>query len=90
MKLKRAHALGVDAGLNLVEILLVAGGKVVETDHVLVELQQGFDQIAADEAGAAGDQPGFRRGQELRLQRVESGHYSLQRVKPAAFTAAGS
>ena len=83
-------ALGTDAGLHLRQILFMAGGEVVQPDDALVEQEQGLDQVAADEAGGAGDEPGFRLGAKLRLQRVERGHYSLQSAKPAASTAAGS
>lgn len=68
----------------------VTGREVVETDDALVEQQQRFHQIAADEAGSSGDEPGAGLGFERFLQRIECGHHSLQRVKPAAFTAAGS
>ncbi len=83
-------ALGPDADLDLRQVFLVAGREVVETDDALVEQQQRFHQIAADEAGSPGDEPGARLGFERFLQRIECGHHNLQRVKPAAFTAAGS
>ena len=41
--------------LHFVQVALVAGGKVVQADYALVELEQGFEQVAADEAGHAGD-----------------------------------
>jgi hypothetical protein len=44
-----------DQGLDFVEVALVAGGEVVQADHALVEFEQGFQQVAADEAGYAGD-----------------------------------
>ena len=34
----------------------MSGGKAVEADHALVELEQGFEQVAADETQAARDQ----------------------------------
>jgi hypothetical protein len=68
----------------------VAGREVVEADDALVEQQQGFDQVSADEAGSTGDEPGFRLGPQLGFQCVERGHHSLQSVKPAAFTTSGS
>jgi hypothetical protein len=37
----------------------VAGGEVVQPHHFLVQLEQGFEQVAADETGDAGDQPFF-------------------------------
>ena len=90
VKLKRAQRSAPTLACTCSRLLLVAGGEVVQPDDVLVELQQGFDQVAADEAGDAGDQPGFWLGLELCFQRVERGHYSLQSWKPAACTAAGS
>ena len=41
------------------EVIAPAGGKVVEADDLLAQLEQGFEQVAADEAGNAGDQPFF-------------------------------
>ena len=46
-------------GLNLVQIVPVPGGKVIKTDNGLIEFQQVLQQIGADEAGHAGDQPGL-------------------------------
>lgn len=37
----------------------MAGGKVIQADYALVELKQGFEQIAAYEAGDTGNEPGF-------------------------------
>lgn len=42
-------------GLDLIKVALVAGAEVVEADDALVEFEQGFEQVAADEAGDAGD-----------------------------------
>lgn len=56
-----------DQGLDLIQVVLVAGGEVVEPDDGLVELEQGFQQVGADEAGHAGDEPGFGVGLELVL-----------------------
>ena len=53
--------------LHLIQAVLVAGGEVVQPHHPLVELQHGFQQVGADEAGHPGDQPGFR----IDLQVVE-------------------
>jgi hypothetical protein len=47
-----------DPALDLVKIVLVAGGKIIETHHPLPQIEQGFEQIGADEAGDAGHQPG--------------------------------
>jgi hypothetical protein len=37
----------------------VAGGKVVQAHYSLLQLEQGFEQVAADKAGHTGDKPGF-------------------------------
>ena len=42
----------------------MAGGEVVEAHDVLAEVEQRLDQVRADEAGAAGDEP----AQRLRAQ----------------------
>ena len=90
VKLKRAQRSAPTLACTCVEVALVAGGEVVQSDDTLIELQQGFGQVAADEAGDPGDEPGFGLGLKLRFQRVERGHHSLHSVKPAALTAAGS
>ncbi len=48
-----------DQGLHFIQVALVAGGKVVEAHHALVELEQGLQQVAANETRRAGDEPGF-------------------------------
>ena len=50
-----------DESLYFVQVALVSGGKAVEADHALVELEQGFEQVAADETSHAGDKPGMGR-----------------------------
>jgi hypothetical protein len=60
MKLKRAHCCGVTASLDLMQVVPMTGGEVVQPDHVLVVFEQLLQQVAADETGDAGDQPGFR------------------------------
>jgi len=47
-----------DIGADLVEILLVTRGKVVEAKDELVELKKGFENIRAYKAGDTRDQPG--------------------------------
>jgi hypothetical protein len=49
-----------DTGAHVIEIALVAGGEVVEAGHLLAAAQQMFEQVRADEAGAAGDEPATR------------------------------
>jgi hypothetical protein len=47
-----------DPTLNLVQIALMSGGEIIQANNPLPQLQQGFEQIGADEAGNAGHQPG--------------------------------
>jgi hypothetical protein len=44
---------------SLAVIALVSGGEVVKADDALVQLEQGFKQVAADEASHASDEPGM-------------------------------
>lgn len=46
---------GRHAALDFLEIAAVPGGEIVETDHVLVELEKSLSEIAADEAGGPGN-----------------------------------
>ena len=55
---------GGDFALDFVQVVLVASGEVVQADDGLVQLQEGFQQIGADEACYAGDEPGFGVGFE--------------------------
>ena len=66
--------LGTDQALHLVKVALVAGGEVVQPDHALVELEQGFEQVGADEAGYAGNEPGLRVLGEVDAELVVAGH----------------
>jgi hypothetical protein len=50
-----------DPCLNLIEVAPMARSKVVQTNHALLSLQQGFQQIRANETGHADNQPGARR-----------------------------
>src|SRR5690606_7044439 len=77
MKGEARPLLGADEFAHLVQVLLVAGGEVVQADHALVELEQGFEQVGADEAGDAGDQPGFRAGPEIFLKLFVAGSHRL-------------
>jgi len=40
-----------DEALHFVQVALVAGGEVVQPHHLMVPLEQRFEQLAADEAG---------------------------------------
>ena len=44
---------------HFVQVVLVAGGEVVQAGHALVELEQGLQQVAANETGHACNQPGL-------------------------------
>ena len=55
-----APLLGRDERAHFVEVVLIAGREVVQSDDGLVELEQRFQQIGADEAGHAGDEPLLR------------------------------
>ena len=39
-----------------VEVLALARGEVVEDDDLVAAVEQGVDEVGADEAGAAGDE----------------------------------
>ena len=67
---------GSDKGLDFIQIALVTGGKVVQADNALVELEQGFQQIAADKASHAGDEPGAGLGGQAGLQLLVGGHFT--------------
>ena len=47
-------------GDRALEVLAPAGGEVVENGHLVAPLEQGVDEVRADEAGAAGDQSPHR------------------------------
>ena len=47
---------GRDERFDVVEVRTFAGGEVVEADDALVELEQHFQKIRADETGAARDE----------------------------------
>lgn len=66
-----------DEALHLVKVALVARGEVVKAYHALVELKQGFEQVAADEAGHACDQPGFGRLAQFSLYLFVAGHFGV-------------
>ena len=75
--LKEAEAFplaGGDEVLELVEVLAVAGGEVVEAHHSLVEFEEVFDEVGADEAGSPGDEPGARGFLQLGAEGFVGGH----------------
>jgi len=61
-----------DKSLHFVEVALVAGGEIIQAHHALVELEQGFQQVAANEACHAGDEPGMGLSGQASLELVVS------------------
>src|SRR5687767_3323566 len=49
-----------DTVSNVEEVLLFAGGEVIKADDLLVKFEQRFDEIGADEARRARDEPRAR------------------------------
>ncbi len=76
-------------GERLGDVLAESGLVVVEADHLLSERDQVFDQVAADEARRAGDQPGPRL-QKLPLRLFEELHQRLQYWMPRSIASAGT
>ena len=72
-----------NAAFNLLQILSVSGGEIVETDYVLVEFKKGLEQIAANEAGSTGYQPLPRGVDEVPSQLLIARH-SLHIRNPAS------
>jgi len=56
-----------DFRANFVEVPLVTGAKIIETENVLVEPEECFEDVRADESGNAGDEPGAGSGAKSRL-----------------------
>nr|GEU28556.1 hypothetical protein [Tanacetum cinerariifolium] len=52
---------GADRRPHLLQVVPVAGQEIVEPHHALPQFQQRLQQVGADEAGRAGDQPACRR-----------------------------
>ena len=86
-----------DGGTNFLEIAPVPCCEVVETDDVLVEVQQRLGKMRPDEAGAASDEPSERpRAERTAGSRERPGphrrccHQSLQTSMPRARSAASA
>ncbi len=45
---------------HIIEVMPMPGGVVVQAHHGLAQAEQVLEQVAADEAGHAGDEPGAR------------------------------
>ena len=52
---------GADLFAHLLEVAAVAGGEVVKAGDAMTGAQQRLDEVGADEAGRAGDEPVLRR-----------------------------
>jgi hypothetical protein len=68
LPLFRAHRLA-----HLIQVVLVAGGQVVQPYDDLIQPEEFFEEVAADESGNAGYQPFFRLAPEL-LSRLFDPH----------------
>ena len=51
-----------------VEIFLVAGRKIVQSEDELIELKKSFENVRADETSDARDEPGARSSAKMGLQ----------------------
>ena len=60
-----------------VQIFLVAGEKIVESDHALSQLQETFKQIGANKAGHARYEPPRRLGRHVLPEIVIRAHSSI-------------
>ena len=56
---------GEDGALDVVQVAPVAGREVIQADHALIQPQELLEQVRADKASHAGDQPALRLGTEL-------------------------
>src|SRR6266567_2970609 len=57
----------LDQLADFLEVLFLPAREIVQTDHPLVEFDQRFEQMGADEAGDTGDEPSFWRRPEFVL-----------------------
>ena len=67
-------------GKYVVDIVLLAGGEVIQADYFLVFGEEKFNQVGAYEAGVAGYQPGFLGGIESFCEGLEWGHFVWLRM----------
>src|SRR5690606_14565056 len=72
-----------DQRCHFIQVALEPGGEVIQPDHALVQAQQGFQQVGADEAGTAGQQPVPRSLPQVRKHpRVRPGDHSRPSTSP--------
>jgi hypothetical protein len=62
---RRVVDVGLDEAGARIHVGPLAGGEVVEHDHVVAPRQEGVDEVGADEAGAPGDQGPIPRDRHL-------------------------
>jgi hypothetical protein len=74
----RAHGF-----FDLLEVSAIAGGKIIKANHSLIEGEQLFYQIAANEAGRAGDQPTVGMANQMAFDLLVFGHDGLQKFLPS-------
>ncbi len=46
-----------DEASNVLEVVTVTRGEIIQSNDTLIELEQGLQQVRADETGDAGNQP---------------------------------
>lgn len=83
MKRTLSHFFERDQGLHFVEILQIAYGKVAKAHHALIQLEQGFQKVAADKPSHAGHQSYFGFGDQLVLQFSVCSHRKLTIADPS-------
>src|SRR6266851_6996763 len=59
---------------GLLHVAPVPGREIVQADHRLIQLQQGFQEMRADEPGRTGDQPGARAAPDAILHFLVGSH----------------
>src|SRR5882672_302582 len=64
VKLKSFPGILPGDGFDFVEIAQMAGGKIVQAHHALIELQQSFEQMRTDKSRNSRDQPRSRVGSQ--------------------------
>src|SRR5439155_10482909 len=65
---------GAESLFHLLQVVSVARGKIVQPYHPLIQLEQGFQQMRADESGRARNQPGARCGADALLHLFVARH----------------
>ena len=71
-QLEATPTLGADVVFHLGQIVPVTGREIVEADDFLVEPEECFDEVRADEAGTARDEPPLGVAHKIRGQRINA------------------